>query len=177
MQRIDLPAFESFLQELAECYSQRPYSAAAIKHWFEALSEFSWEKVRHRLVLWRDSKNKQPAISDIVSVLRDAASDDLERRAVEDKKSFSKPLMPATEYGSACMAEIMRTIRVRRHPGRWWAYELRDMQRCGRILYYAQERAAMHACGDDWNNVEPYRGEGKTEPKLLPERIPGEDDE
>ncbi len=171
MQRIDLSAFEALMQEMAEVYDRKPYTAAAIKHWFEALTEFHFDKVRYRLKLWRDSSAKQPTISDIVKPLRDTVSDEIERRAIEDKKAFSHIPTPVTRIGSAAMGEIRRLLRDKRKPGRWWAYELRDRQRSGTKLNYLQAAMAKRACGDDFETDRAYLGVGQLE------RQPGEDDE
>lgn len=171
MQRYDLAAFEGFMQELAECYDRKPYGAAAIKHWFEALADFSWDKVRPRMVLWRDTKLKPPMIGDIVPLLRDTVSDEIERRAIADKASFARAPTPVTRIGSAAMGKIRQMLANPRKPGKWWAYELRDQQRAGRVLGYAQEQLAMRACGEDWNTDNPYMGQGRVD------RIPGSDDE
>ena len=171
MQRVDLSAFEALMQEMAEVYDRKPYTPAAIKHWFEALAEFHFDKVRYKLKLWRDSSAKQPTISDIVKPLRDAVSDEIERRAIEDKKAFARAPTPVTRIGSAAMAEIRGLMRSKRKPGNWWAYELRDAQQAGKGLYYAQEQLARKACGEDWNSSVPYSADA------VRERQPGEDDE
>jgi len=169
MQRLDLSAFEALMQEMAEVYDRKPFSAVAIKHWFDALSEFHWEKVRHRLMLWRDSSTKLPAIADILKPLRDSLSDDLERRAIEDKRAFSRAPTPVTPAGVAAMAEIRRLLADKRRPGRWWAYELRDAQRAGKPLYYHQEQLARKACGFNWETDCTF------DPMREHERVPGED--
>jgi len=171
MQRYDLTAFETFMQELAECYDRKPYGGAAIKHWFEALTEFSWDKVRPRLVLWRDTKTKPPMIGDIIPLLRDAVSDDVERRAVADKAAFSRAPTPVTRIGTAAMGTIREMLRNPLKPGKWWAYELRDKHRSGGSLKYVQLEMAKRACGPDWDTDTPYAGAGQVE------RVPGEDDE
>ena len=171
MQRIDLGPFEAFMQELAEVYDRKPYGAAAIKHWFEALSDFHWERVRHRLTLWRDSKSKPPMVSELLALLRESLSDDLERKAREDKEAFKREPTPVTPHGEACMAKIRFMLAHPRRPGRWWAYELRDMEHAGRVLNYTQRQMAMHACGRDWDTDRPFDASTQRE------RIPGEDDE
>lgn len=170
MQRIDLNAFEAFMQELAECYDRKPYGAAAIKHWFEALASFPWEKVRYRLTIWRDSKQKPPMIGDVVPLLRAAVSEEIERRAVEDAaiKRFPTPVTPA---GNEALETIRQMLVNPRKPSRWWAYELRDKARAGGVLSVAQMELARRACGADWNTDTPFAKRG------LPERVPGEDDE
>ena len=171
MQRIDLPQFEALMQEVAEVYDHRPYGEGALKHWVQSLSEFPFEKVRHRLLLWRDSKPKLPTISDIVTSLRTALSDDLERRAARDKQVLSVFPTPVTRIGTAAVGAIRQMLNNPRPPGAWWAYELRDRHRAGKPLYWLQMEMAKLACGHDWDTSKPYDGQGKAD------RVPGEDDE
>lgn len=171
MNRVDLPAFETLMQEIAECYDHKPYGTGALKHWVEALSEFPYSKVRHRLILWRDSKPKIPTIADILPGLRNTASEELEKKAEEDKKIFAKAYTPVTPFGEECMAKIRTMLANHRPPGRWWAYELRDRHRKGELLSITQLEMAQHACGLDWDSDRPYRAPNRIE------RIPGEDDQ
>lgn len=176
MQRIDLPAFELFMQELAELYGVKPYTGPALKHWVSALSEFSWEKVKYRLILWRDSKPKTPMISDILPGLRDAVSDEIERQAISDKAQAARRIpTPVTPHGIACMAKIREIMSKPKRPGTWRAYELRDKHRSGEVLGYAQQELAKKACGRDWDTDRPYPGETRLETPF--ERVVGEDDE
>jgi hypothetical protein len=175
MNRVDLPAFEQLMQELADCYDRKPYSGAALKHWADALSEYPWEKVRYRLKVWRDSRAKPPMVNELLGQLREAFSDELERKAKEDKAAFSREPTPVTPHGEACMAKVRALLAGGpRKPGAWWAYELRDQERAGRVLNYAQKEMAMKACGDDWYTDNPYRD--RAHPRQ-PDRTPGEDDE
>lgn len=147
MHRMDLGPFEALMQEMAEVYDRKPYGAAAIKHWFEALSEFHWEKVRYKLMLWRDSKPKAPMISELVSSLRDTASDERERRAAADKAAFARASTPVTEYGRERMEFIRRTFANGRRPTRQWAFDLMKRHDAGEKLYPLQYDMAAKAAG------------------------------
>lgn len=171
--RIELPDFETFMQEVAEVYGARPYPNAALKHWVDALQEFSWAKVRAHLVTWRNSKAKPPAIADILATLNRERSDDLEREASEAKTQFKREPTPVTAFGEASLAKIKAMLASPRKPGAWWAYELRDQMRAGRVLNHAQLEMAK-ACGSDWDTDRPYRD--RNNPRQ-PDRVPGEDDE
>ena len=169
MQRVDLPQFEALLAEVAACYDRREYPAEAIKTWFRELEEFPFGQVSAYLRNWIRTKPKPPVISDILVPLCERRSDQIEAKAQADRKVV--PLVPATEFGKQCIAEIMAKLANLRPPGSWWAYELRDRKHAGVSLGFAQEQMAKRACGSDWDTHSPYRGAGQVD------RIPGSDDE
>ena len=170
MTPIEAGDFEKLMAEVAACYGERDYPQEALKAWFRELSEFPFRQVQAYMRNWIRTKPKRPMIADILVPLADRRSDQIEAKALEEKKAQIR-FHPATKYGRQCLAEIMAKLTDRKAPGKWWAYELRDRKRAGAELTYAQEEMAKKACGQDWGTNRIYAG------MPISDRIPGSDDE
>ncbi len=65
MHPVDVKNLETLLAEMAECYAKPLPTPVVLKHWYDALRHFSFFDIERELILWRDSCNKPPMISDI----------------------------------------------------------------------------------------------------------------
>lgn len=86
MRPIDSKPLGEALTALADVFGVRPPSPAAVTVWADALREFPIEPVLALLRGWPKMHGKMPAPRDLWSVLNDERTEDLERKAADDKR-------------------------------------------------------------------------------------------
>jgi hypothetical protein len=165
--KIDLPTFETRLNELAEAVGAKPLGAAGLALWFRILSPHSIEWVVDCLDSWARHKTKFPAPAEIATMCSARESERLEHRAQEAKKSFahgaeaiakSTPSEGWKALGD-CRAILAQdagvpnafdpTVRVKLPDPKRWAHALIAKARGGEKLSVIQINAACEALGID----------------------------
>lgn len=157
MQAADADAFNALLADVAECMGHRPISARATVHWFDALREHPFPRVRSVLKGWMVTRHKLPTIADICRECAELAAADRERIAKAEAAAFDRTpdYRGPSEIGRRAMREIRSFLREgQRQPGKWWAREIVQAHeaglphpRTGRDLTDWQVRMAQAALG------------------------------
>jgi len=171
VQPTDADAFNTLLADVAEVMGQRPISARASVHFFDALREHPFQRVRGVLRNWMVTRHKLPTVADICRECADLAAADRERIAAAEGKAFSRTpdFHGPTEVGKRAMREIRALLQDGfRKPGKWWAHEIVQAHeaglphpRTGHAITDMQVAMARAALGD----------------LASLSRFPGEDDE
>lgn len=128
MQRVDLPAFEKLMGEMAEVYGNRPISAVALGHWVDALSEHPFHTVDGVLRNWIRTQRKPPVIADITGICSSLLSDRVEQRAAADKAAFGEKLVfkGVTPYGKSVIAGMRELLKKPKVPSKDWARKIME---------------------------------------------------
>lgn len=112
MQTNDIEKFIGLIGEVAECFDHRPITEVALKHWFDALSEFNFADIEYQLRLWIKSKPRFPMIADIFSILNEQAIDKREtawnEKKIQEAAEIKK--LGITEQGKTTLEMIRKII-------------------------------------------------------------------
>jgi len=82
---IDAKPLGESLASLAEVFTVRPPSEKAVAVWADALRDFPIERIQSVLRGWTKTHAKMPVPRDVWTILNEERTDDIERRAAEEK--------------------------------------------------------------------------------------------
>ena len=116
MKTHDLSRLSSRLNELAEYYSAKFPSNAAMKVWLDALAEVSIDDVEFVLTDWPKSKPKFPMAAEVLTLARTRISDRLEkqaeRHAREGRERIAPPEQMRGDPNSSAYLRFKEEMRI-----------------------------------------------------------------
>lgn len=179
----DSAAFEREMLNVAEVFDRRQPSAAALKHWFEALRDFRMDQVQGALKTWVRNRQKFPTINEILQLLADRAGRDAELRAKAEREREGKEVERTTrsEATDRMVQETLRSLRAMRdaRPSRQWAKDIIAAHKAGTPLMY-RDLATDELKPINGELITPYQlaaAQFALQGRMATDRTPGSDDE
>ncbi len=192
MTKDDSPAFERLIEDLFESYERRKPSGAGVLRWFRSLQGFAYPMVERAVDVWISTKNKMPAISELVGACTGQVAIDRAQRAQREDGTYRKWLKTAptaaTAAGREAIAKLQTFLRdhPKEAPSRAWAQRVLDAQKEGTGLFHVDAATGLQLpigpqpVSDLQVNMAREALYGRRLPTAEPrrrERVPGEDDE
>src|SRR5574343_1112628 len=163
MKKADLVALEERLSELAEYYGRTRPSKGALRVWFDALQNESFDAVLAALTDWPKTHRQMPLADEVLQCVRRVAGQRLEDEAARNKETATgigdmAEWLRAKE--SPAVAQIRAALRnwamaQRIRDPKEWARKLKERETAGEQLGHAQSwawRRALGEAGESWTD-------------------------
>ena len=179
----DVGIFERKMADLAEVFDRKAPSAAALKHWFNALRDYRMDQVSSVLEMWVRNRQKMPTISEIATILAERAGRDAEARAKFEREREGKDVEKTmrSESTDRMVKATIRALKAMqdRRPSKQWAHDIIEAHRTGQPLKYrcliTGEMLPIN--GQPITRFQLEMANAALQGRMGKERVPGEDDE
>lgn len=179
----DVGIFEKKMSDVAEVFDRKAPSAAALKHWFNALRDYRMDQVSSVLEMWVRNRQKMPTISEIATLLAERASRDAEARAkLEREREITevKKMMRSETTDRMVKATLaaLRSMQTK-PPSKQWARDILRAHEAGEPLKYRDIETGemLPINGQAITTQQLAMAQAALKGRMGIERIPGEDDD
>lgn len=121
MHKYDAPKLVESLNGLAETFDKKPITQKAADVWFDALKEFSTDRVMGILHGWAKRNGKFPTPAEVWKIVNEISIEERETQAAAERHEARSPVrFQKSDAGKRALAEIKSIMGPKPTPRETW---------------------------------------------------------